>query len=146
MDPFRNVTVGPLPLDVWNVAPLEERPSSTAKQASLAEDLEAAGADRDPEILRLAQALVEAIEREAPQAAASSGVDQAALSAGDRAAWEAAIVSCQPDHIGRDADHPPGGGGGQGGLAGRPPAELPAVAAGAGEVAAVRLGGGPAGG
>jgi hypothetical protein len=57
------------------VAPLEARPSSQAKQASLAEDLEAAGAARDPEILRLAQALVEAIEREAPQAAASAGVD-----------------------------------------------------------------------
>jgi len=57
-----------------NVAPLEERPSSAAKQASLAEDLEAAGADRDPEILQLARALVEAVEREAPQAAASAGV------------------------------------------------------------------------
>ena len=58
-----------------DVAPIEERPSSQAKQASLAEDLEAAGAAQDPEILRLAQALVEAIEREAPQAAASAGVD-----------------------------------------------------------------------
>jgi hypothetical protein len=58
-----------------DVAPLEARPSSTAKQASLAEDLAAVGADRDPEILQLAKALVEAIEREAPQAATSAGVD-----------------------------------------------------------------------
>jgi hypothetical protein len=58
-----------------DLAPLEERPSSQAKQTSLAEDLETAGADRDLVILQLAQALVEAIEREAPQAATSAGVD-----------------------------------------------------------------------
>jgi hypothetical protein len=60
-----------------DLGPLEERPSSTPKQASLAEDLEHAGADRNLEILQLAQSLVEAIEREAPQAAASAGVDLA---------------------------------------------------------------------
>jgi hypothetical protein len=37
--------------------------------------LEVAGANRDPEILQLAQALMGAIEREAPQAATSAGVD-----------------------------------------------------------------------
>ncbi|MDQ6900340.1 MAG: tetratricopeptide repeat-containing protein [Candidatus Dormibacteraeota bacterium] len=58
-----------------DVGSLEERPSSQAKQASLAEDLEEAGADRDPELLQLARALVEVIEREAPQAATSAGVD-----------------------------------------------------------------------
>jgi hypothetical protein len=58
-----------------DLRPIEERPSSRPKQASLAEDLKEAGADQNPEILQLAQALVEAIEREAPQAAASAGVD-----------------------------------------------------------------------
>lgn len=56
-----------------DVASLEVRPSSIARQESLAEELQAAGADQDPEILRLARDLVEAIEREAPQAATSAG-------------------------------------------------------------------------
>jgi len=55
--------------------PLEERPGSQAKQLSLAEDLAQAGADRDAELLRLARAVVEAVQRDAPQAAASVGVD-----------------------------------------------------------------------
>jgi hypothetical protein len=54
---------------------LEARPDSQAKQASLAEELAETGAERDAELLQLAQALVEAIEREAPQAATSAGVD-----------------------------------------------------------------------
>jgi hypothetical protein len=58
-----------------DLRPLEERPSSEAKQASLAEDMKDAGADQNLEILQLGQALVEAIEREAPQAAVSAGVD-----------------------------------------------------------------------
>jgi hypothetical protein len=57
------------------VGSLEERPSSQAEQASLAEDVQEVGADRDAELLQLAKALFEAIEREAPQAAASAGVD-----------------------------------------------------------------------
>jgi hypothetical protein len=58
-----------------DVRPVEELPSSPAKQASLAEDLARFGADRDAEVVRLAEALVVAIVREAPQAAASVGVD-----------------------------------------------------------------------
>lgn len=58
-----------------DVEPLEERPSSSAKQASLSEDLQGVGADRDLELLQLAKAALEAIEREAPQAAASAGID-----------------------------------------------------------------------
>jgi hypothetical protein len=63
------------PMVVPNVAALEARPASDAKKASLGEELTETGADRDPELLQLAQALVEAIEREAPQAAISAGVD-----------------------------------------------------------------------
>jgi uncharacterized protein (DUF885 family) len=58
-----------------NVQALEARPDSQAKQASLAEELVEVGAERDAELLQLAQALVKAIEREAPQAAARVGVD-----------------------------------------------------------------------
>jgi hypothetical protein len=58
-----------------DVRPVEELPNSPAKQASLAEDLARFGADRDAEMVHLAEALVAAITREAPQAAASVGVD-----------------------------------------------------------------------
>ena len=58
-----------------HVMALEVRPASQAEQASLAEELAEVGAERDAELLQLAQALVEAIEREAPQAAAQAGVD-----------------------------------------------------------------------
>ncbi len=58
-----------------HVQALEARPDSQAKQASLTEELAETGAERDAELLQLAQVLVEAIEREAPQAAASAGVD-----------------------------------------------------------------------
>ncbi len=58
-----------------NIEALEARPASEPKQASLAEELKELQADRDAELMRLALALVEAIEREAPQAAASAGVD-----------------------------------------------------------------------
>lgn len=39
------------------------------------EELAAAGADKDAEVLQHAQALLEAIQRHAPQAAAAIGVD-----------------------------------------------------------------------
>jgi hypothetical protein len=58
-----------------DLRPLEERPTSLAKQASLAEDLEEARADQSPEILQLARSLLEVVQREAPEAAASTGVD-----------------------------------------------------------------------
>jgi hypothetical protein len=64
-----------------NIQALEARPNSQAKQASLAEELVEVGAERDAELLQLAKALVEAIEREAPQAAASAGVDLARVKA-----------------------------------------------------------------
>lgn len=58
-----------------DLAPVEELPNSRSKQESLAEDLVRFGADRDAEVVRLAEALTEAIAREAPQAAARVGVD-----------------------------------------------------------------------
>ncbi len=63
------------PQVLTNVEALEARPGSRAKQASLAEEMAETGAERDGELLRLAQVLVEVIEREAPQAAVSAGVD-----------------------------------------------------------------------
>jgi hypothetical protein len=58
-----------------DLAPVEKLPGSQAKQASLAEDLTLAGANRDDDVVRLARHLVEVIAREAPQAAAGVGVD-----------------------------------------------------------------------
>jgi len=58
-----------------DIAPVEELPESSAKQASLSEDLVRFGADQDADVVRLAEALVLAIEREAPQAADRVGVD-----------------------------------------------------------------------
>jgi hypothetical protein len=58
-----------------DVRPLEEMPDATARHASLAEDLTRFGADRDAEVVRLAWALMEAIVRDAPQAAVRAGVD-----------------------------------------------------------------------
>ena len=54
---------------------LEARPNSEAKQTSLAEDLAAVGGERDAELLQLAEALLEAIQREAPEAIRQAGVD-----------------------------------------------------------------------
>ena len=65
-----------------HVQALEARPASPAKQASLAEELAETGADRDAELRQLAQVLLEAIELEAPQAAASAGVDLERVKAG----------------------------------------------------------------
>jgi hypothetical protein len=58
-----------------DIASVEELPESSAKQASLSEDLVRFGAAQDAEVLRLAEALVMVIEREAPQAADRVGVD-----------------------------------------------------------------------
>jgi hypothetical protein len=58
-----------------DVTPVEELPESGAKQASLSEDLVRFGADRDTEVVRLAEALVAVIEREAPEVADRVGVD-----------------------------------------------------------------------
>jgi hypothetical protein len=58
-----------------DLGPLEGRPESDAKRASLAEDLESAGAGSDEELLALVRELVAAIERHDPTAAAAVGVD-----------------------------------------------------------------------
>ncbi|HMQ56047.1 MAG TPA: hypothetical protein PKD98_28460 [Anaerolineae bacterium] len=58
-----------------DVAPLEQKPASEAKQASLAEDLSEAGATADLELLAQAKALLLAIKQHAPEAAKAIGID-----------------------------------------------------------------------
>jgi len=58
-----------------DLAAVEKKPDSEAKRGSLEEDLAEAGAAGDEELARLAQALVDAVERNAPEAAAAVGVD-----------------------------------------------------------------------
>jgi hypothetical protein len=58
-----------------NVGQLEANPSSKSRRGVVEEDLATAGADKDVEVLQQAQALLEAIQRQAPQAAAAIGVD-----------------------------------------------------------------------
>jgi hypothetical protein len=53
---------------------LEQKPGSEAKRASLAEDLEEAGAGSDEELLELARKLVAVIDRDDPAAAARIGI------------------------------------------------------------------------
>jgi hypothetical protein len=60
---------------------LEKKPDSEAKRASVAEDLAAAGADRDDELLQRAKALLDALKQHAPQTAAAIGVDLAEIEA-----------------------------------------------------------------
>jgi hypothetical protein len=64
------------------VQALEARPDSSVEQGSLSEELAEVGAERDAELRQLAEALLEAIEREAPQAAARAGVDLERVKAG----------------------------------------------------------------
>jgi hypothetical protein len=54
--------------------PLEQRPESDAKRASLKEDLEQEGAADDEELLEAARALAAAVKRHDPTAAKSAGV------------------------------------------------------------------------
>jgi hypothetical protein len=54
---------------------LEANPSSKSRRGVVEEELAAAGADKDAEVLQQAQVLLEAIQRHAPQAAAAIGVD-----------------------------------------------------------------------
>jgi hypothetical protein len=58
-----------------SVAQLEQQPASKALQAVVGEDLERAGAFTDPELLRLAQAVVVLIQQQPPNVARSIGVD-----------------------------------------------------------------------
>jgi hypothetical protein len=54
---------------------LEANPSSKSRRGVVEEDLKAAGAETDTEVLQQAQALLDAIQRQVPQAAAAIGVD-----------------------------------------------------------------------
>jgi uncharacterized protein YbjQ (UPF0145 family) len=58
-----------------DLEPLEQKPASEAKQASVAEDLEEAGAGSDQELLDQVRKLVAAVEEHDPGAAAAVGVD-----------------------------------------------------------------------
>jgi hypothetical protein len=58
-----------------DVKPLEQKPESIPKRDSIAEDLIGAGADKDPEVLQLAQELIKLIESKAPEEARNIGVD-----------------------------------------------------------------------
>lgn len=54
---------------------LEANPSSKSRRGVVEEDLAAAQADHDPEVLQHTHALLEALQREAPHTAAAIGVD-----------------------------------------------------------------------
>jgi hypothetical protein len=58
-----------------NLDQLEANPSSKSRRGVVEEDLKAVGADTDAEVLQHAQALLEAIQRQAPQVVAAIGVD-----------------------------------------------------------------------
>ncbi len=58
-----------------DLTPLETKPESEVKQASVAEDLTAAGAVEDQELLHRAKALIDAVGKHDPTAAAAIGVD-----------------------------------------------------------------------
>ena len=54
---------------------LEANPSSKSRRGVVEEDLAAAQADHDPEVLQHAQALLEAIQRQEPHTAVAIGID-----------------------------------------------------------------------
>jgi flagellar capping protein FliD len=58
-----------------NVDQLEANPTSKSRRGVVEEDLKAAGADADAEVLQHAQMLLEAIQRQPPETAAAIGVD-----------------------------------------------------------------------
>jgi hypothetical protein len=58
-----------------DVSQIETNPSSKSRRGVVEEDLKAAGADADTEVLQHAQALLEAIQRQPPEVAAAIGVD-----------------------------------------------------------------------
>ena len=57
-----------------DVAPLEQKPESEAKQASLEEDLKESGAGADEELLAKAREVFAAVKEHDPEAAAAVGV------------------------------------------------------------------------
>jgi hypothetical protein len=64
-----------------DLAPLESKPESSGKHESVARDLTAAGAARDPDLLAQAKAVLDAIAAHAPDAARAAGVDLEKLKA-----------------------------------------------------------------
>ncbi|MQY26603.1 hypothetical protein [Nocardia aurantia] len=64
-----------------DLTPVEKKPESIAKRDSLAEDLSAAGADEDAELLAAAQKLIAAVRAHEADAAAAIGVDLARIEA-----------------------------------------------------------------
>jgi hypothetical protein len=58
---------------------LEANPSSKNRRGVIAEELAAAKADTDAEVLQQAQVLLEAIQRQAPETAVAIGVDLKAI-------------------------------------------------------------------
>jgi hypothetical protein len=60
---------------------LEEKPSSTAKRAAVAEDLGEVKAAADSEVMALAKAVVKAVERDDPGAGNDIGLDLSGISA-----------------------------------------------------------------
>ncbi|MEU8382024.1 hypothetical protein [Streptosporangium sp. NPDC048865] len=58
-----------------DVAPVERRPESEAKRGSLEEDLDAAGAGADDELLAAARRLVQEVRNHEPAAGAAVGID-----------------------------------------------------------------------
>jgi hypothetical protein len=57
------------------IEPLERNPASKARQDMIKEDLESADAGNDQQLLLLAKAMLEAIEKHAPEVAPAVGVD-----------------------------------------------------------------------
>jgi len=58
-----------------DIAPLEEKPTSKARQAVVEEDLESVGAGQDEELLRKAKVLLDAIQTHAPDVPKAVGLD-----------------------------------------------------------------------
>jgi hypothetical protein len=58
-----------------DVSPVERRPESAAKRDSVAEDLAAAGAGTDAELLAAARQLIEQVDSHVPDVARAIGVD-----------------------------------------------------------------------
>jgi len=62
-----------------SVEQLEQNPTSTARRDVVEEDLTKTDAAQDEELLRAAKALLDAIQRQAPETAATIGVDLEAI-------------------------------------------------------------------
>jgi hypothetical protein len=58
-----------------DLSPLERKPESESKRESVREDLAEAGAGQDQELLDRVKALLDEIEKRAPEAASAIGVD-----------------------------------------------------------------------